>query len=215
MSIHYKGVMIIIPSIVTTIFLGAFWKRFNSKAACTAMIAGSVLTVITVFYPDMINPLTNFVKGPVNGKYIYMRALFGMSITAIIGVIVTLFTKPDDEEKINGLTVDTLDYAMEKYKGGKPNHAVGKPVKHIDVVLDESIPAGKISVSKAAMETLKANEDDLLYITDARWILGGLRSMHVKAHKAHDDGNKVILSKATFEEAMLLEGKQATVEKIM
>ncbi len=216
MSIHYKGIMIIIPSIVTTIFLGAFWKRFTAKAANISMITGSVLTVFTVWYPKLIDPLAWFVSAPQNGIYIYSRALFGMVLTAIVGIIITLTSKPDEkyQKKIRGLTIDTLDYAMEKYKGGKPNHLVGEKIRRLPVVFDESIPLGKISLSQAIMERMKANEEDLIYMEDSRWYLGGLRSDHVKTDAAHNGNDEVKMSKATFEKAMMLEGKPITLEKI-
>jgi len=215
MSIHYKGIMIIIPSIVTTIFLGAFWKRFTAKAAAISMVSGSILTVLTVFIPKLINPLAWFVSAPQNGIFIYSRALFGMVITAIIGVTITLLTKPDvgHKEKINGLTIDTLDFAMEKYKGGKPNHAVGKKAKRIPILIDEAVPLGKISLSQTAMDILKANVEDLVYIQDARWYLGGLRSDHVKVHEVHS-GTEVKMSQGTFDNAMLIKDNLVTVEKI-
>jgi hypothetical protein len=216
MSIHYKGIMIIIPSIVTTIFLGAFWRRFTAKAANISMIVGSTFTVLTVFVPKMIDPLAWFVSAPQNGIYIYSRALFGMVLTAIVGVIITLCTKPTEKDylKSKGLTIDTLDYAMEQYKGGVPNHEKGEKVRHLPVMIDEAIPTGKISLSQAVMQRMKANEDDLIYMEDSRWILGGLRSDHVKAIAAHTDGDKVKMNQETFDNAMMLKGKLVTIEKI-
>lgn len=216
MSIHYKGIMIIIPAIVTTIFLGAFWKRFNAKAACVSMVAGSIMTVITVFKPELIDGLSWFVSGPSNGKYIYMRALFGMLVTGIIGVVVTLLTSPADHEHVAGLTVDSLDDAMKKYKGSeKLNHEVGEKVKHLDVVIDESLATGEVRLSMANMSRLKANDNDLVYIEDSRWFLGGLRSDHVKA--VTDAGcadHQVKVGRETFDNAYFLAGKPVTLEKI-
>jgi SSS family solute:Na+ symporter len=216
MSIHYKGIMIIIPSLVTTIFLGAFWRRFTAKAANISMIVGSIFTILTVFVPDMINPLAWFVSAPQNGIYIYSRALFGMVLTAIVGIVITLRTKPSEQqlERSNGLTIDTLDYAMEQYKGGIPNHLKGKKVKHLPVVIDESIPTGKISLSNKIMELLKANVDDMVYMEDSRWYLGGLRSDHVMTSTPHNGGNEVKMNRQTFEKAMMLDGKKVTLEKI-
>ena len=216
MSIHYKGIMIIIPSIVTTIFLGAFWKRFNAKAACISMVVGSILTVITVVKPDFIDPLAWFVQGPLNGKYIYMRALFGMLFTAIIGIVVTLLTPAADDAHVVGLTVDTLDDAMKRYKGeNELNHEVGEKVKGLTVTFDESVPVGFIKLSDASMGTLKAKANDLVYMEDARWFLGGLRADHVKALECPEcDDNQVKMNKATFENAYLLDGKPVTLEKI-
>jgi SSS family solute:Na+ symporter len=215
MQIHYKGIMVIIPSIVTTIFLGAFWKRFTAPAACISMLTGSLLTVITNFLPDMIDPLSWFVSGPDNDVYIYMRALFGMVTTGVVGVVVSFMTQPRKEDEIQGLTVDTLDEGMKIYKGGKPNHDVGKKVKRLPVVIDEALPDNVISISPAAMVSLKAEEGDIVYVADSRWYLGGLRSEHCKAAAAHDRADEaVLMSSETFHTAYLLEGKTVTLEKI-
>lgn len=215
MQIHYKGIMVIIPSIVTTIFLGVFWKRFTAPAACISMLVGAVFTLLTNWYPDWIDPLSRFVCGPDNDIYIYMRAMFGMAVTGVVGVIITFITQPREQSEIAGLTVDTIDKGMEKYKGGKPNHAVGKKVKNLPVVIDESIPAGMISISQSAMETLKADEGDMIYLADNRWYLGGLRSEHVKTTKPHErDDNAVLLSNETSTEAYLLKNRTVYLEKI-
>jgi SSS family solute:Na+ symporter len=215
MSIHYKGIMIIIPSIVTTIFLGAFWRRFNAKAACVSMITGSVLTIITLFYPRMIDPLAWFVNGPHNDVYIYMRALFGMVVTAFIGIVVTLRTAPQPKEKIAGLTVDSIDDAMRMYKGGEPHHEIGKKVRPLRVKIDENMSDNRISVAPAVMEKLKAQEGDLLYLSDSRWYLGGLRSDHVKAASTHQEADDlIIMAPSTHENAYLLPDHSVMLLKI-
>lgn len=215
MQIHYKGIMVIIPSIVTTIFLGAFWKRFTAPAACISMVVGAVFTLITNWNPDWIDPLSKFVCGPQNDIYIYMRAAYGMLITAVAGVLITFVTQPRDKEEIAGLTVDTLDAGMTRYKGGIPNHTVGKKARRLPAIIDNSIPAGQVSLSRRVMETLRAQEGDLVYMADSRWFLGGLRSEHVKAGPIHDrDDDGVLVSQETFTQAYLLEEKTLTLEKI-
>ena len=215
MSIHYKGIMVIIPAIVTTIFLGAFWRRFNSKAASISMVAGSALTILTVFYPEMIRPLARFVEGPDNNVFIYMRALFGMLVTAVIGITVTLTTKPDPIEKSDGLTIGTLDKAMEKFKGGKPNHEVGVKIRKLKVKFEESLEFGQVGLSKANMELLKANDQDIVYTSDSRWYLGGLRSKHLRGKIVADLENEMVaMSKETFEDGMFVPNNTLTMEKI-
>jgi SSS family solute:Na+ symporter len=215
MQIHYKGVMVIIPSIVTTIFLGAFWRRFTAPAACVSMLLGSVLTLVTNWFPEWIDPLSKFVSGPDNDMYIYMRALFGMVVTGVVGVAISFMTQPKKSEDIVGLTVDTLDEGMALYKGGTPNHEVGKKVRRLPVQVDRVIPEGTISLSPKTMELLKAKEGDMVYIEDSRWYLGGLRSEHVKAGPPHERGDEaVLISPVTFEQAYLVNGRTATLEKI-
>ena len=215
MSIHYKGIMVIIPSIVTTIFLGAFWRRFTAPAACVSMIVGMAVTMLTNWYPQIIDPLSAFVAGPQNTVYIYMRALFGMTLTGVVGVGVSLFTQPRRAGEIAGLTVDTLDEGMALYKGGEPHHEVGEKVRRLPVELDESVPPMQIALSPAVMGRLAAREGDLVYVEDSRWYLGGLRSEHVKAAPPHDGvGHAVRMCRETFESAYLLAGRSVTLEKI-
>ena len=63
-NLHYKGVMVIIPAMVTTIFMGAFWPRFNAWGASVAMIAGSAINLLTVANPGWIEPLSRFRARP-------------------------------------------------------------------------------------------------------------------------------------------------------
>lgn len=217
MNIHYKGIMTIIPAIVTTIFMGAFWKKFNSYAACFSMILGSVITVVTVWYPDVISPLSWFLSGPTDGGFIYFRALFGMIATAIIGFIITITTSHKEDKNVDGLTIDTLDSAILFYKdGAQPNFAQGQKVKGLQAVIDESIETDWVYLSPQSMETMKANDGDMIYICDSRWWLGGLRSYHVKVKaKASLTDQQVAMSTPTFEEAYLLAHHAITAEKII
>lgn len=213
MSIHYKGIMMIIPPVVTTIFLGVFWKRFTAMAACVSMVGGSLLTVASVFYPSMIDHFASFVSAPQDGVYIYMRAMFGMVVTATIGMAVTLLG-PADKKDIRGLTVDTIDYGIETYKGGKPDHRLGKKQKRLTVEYDETIPFEQIALSPEAKVKLKVTAGDLVYVSDNRWWLGGLRSEHFKVAEANTQNKVVKMSRQSFERAYLKEAKAVCVEKI-
>ncbi len=215
MSIHYKGIMVIIPSIVTTIFLGAFWRGFTPIAACVSMVSGSLITLSTVYFPWMIDGIASFVSGPENGEYIYLRALFGMCITTVIGVGTSFVTPLKPKDDIVGLTIDTLDQSMTRYKGGKPNFKIGEKVKALTVKLDETVGDKQVQLSPAVMGRLGANDGDLIYMEDSRWWLGGLRSEHVKAFANTElPDNEAAFSKETHRRAYMLSDRLVTLEKI-
>lgn len=215
MSIHYKGIMVIIPAIVTTIFLGAFWRGFTSIAANVSMVAGSLLTLATVKYPGVLSYVAQFVSGPDNGQFIYLRALFGMVATGLIGISISWFTKEKPKEELVGLTIDSIGDSMNRYKGGEINPEVGKKLKRLKVVIDNSLKSSEVQLSKASMDTLKARDGDLIYLSDSRWYLGGLRSEHLKGFlNASVDDGAVVMSEQTFNEAYLVNNNTVNIEKI-
>ncbi|HDL77839.1 MAG TPA: hypothetical protein ENG36_03645, partial [Lentisphaerae bacterium] len=215
MSIHYKGIMIIIPSIVTALFLGVFWRGFTARAACTAMVVGSAMTILSLFFPALIRPLAWFVHGARNPDFIYMRALFGMVVTAVVGIAVSLLDRRG-RVPVPGLTVDSLDEAMRRYKQGEPNHARGRKVRRVPLRLDETLGTGEISVPAAMARRLAARAGDIIYICDHRWYLGGLRSDHVRLAGTHDGEDEAVrISPATLENAFLLPDRPVDLEKII
>ena len=216
MSIHYKGIMMLIPSIVSTLILGILWKRFNGTAACCALIVGGGMSFLTLFFPEWIDPLKDFAYGSSTGEPIYFRAFFGMLVTLIVGVVVTLFTKPSPEEKIRGYTIGTIDHAMRKFKNGEPNLKKGKDVKNLKISLDNSIPLGEIVISESAGKKLKANIQDIIYTADSRWYLGGLRSGHLRLSSFHKEGKDIVkLSRNTLNKAYLYPDRSVFLKKIL
>ena len=216
MSIHYKGIMVIIPSIVTTLLLGILWNRFNSIAASCALIVGVCVTFMTLKFPEWIVPLRQLFYGSTSGDPFLFRALFGMLVSGATGIIVCLFTKPADQEKIQGFTLDSIDTAMFMFKGGKPNLKRGKRLRNLNIQLDNSLKKGEISLSKNNMNVMKAEPSDIIYVADKRWFLAGLRSGHFRLSSCHNQGDHVLLlSKESLDSSYLLEEKAIFTKKIM
>ena len=154
MSIHYKGIMVIIPSIVTTLLLGMLWNRFNSISAACALVVGITLTFLTLKFPEWIYPLRNFFYGSSTGDPFLFRALFGMLASGLTGILVCLFTRPANKEKIQGYTLDSIDKAMWFFKGGEPNLKLGKKASGLTVQIDESLTGEELSLSKNLAEKM-------------------------------------------------------------
>lgn len=145
------------------------------------------------------------------GDYSYFRSVFGLIVTLIAGVVISLFTKP--KEGIDGLTVSTIMAAKRKFKGGEPNEEKGeKIVCNVKVVEgDEEL----VYLTQNDMDKLKARPGDILYIADHRAWLGGLRSSHIKAGEPHSETETIIISQKCFDEGNFLKDKRVKVEKII
>lgn len=216
MSIHYKGVMVIIPSIVTTLLLGMLWNRFNSISASCALVTGVIFTFMTLKFPEWIYPLRDFFYGSPTGDPFLFRALFGMLVTAITGVVVCLFTRPADQKKVEGYTLESIDKAMWFFKGGKPNLEKGKKLCNLKLQLDENLKPGEMSISKNNAEQMKAKLLDIIYVGDNRWYLAGLRSGHLRFNHFHNKGdNTVLISKDTLNQSYLLIHQAVFAKKII
>ena len=216
MSIHYKGIMVIIPSIVTTLLLGMLWNRFNSISASCALLVGVSLTFMTLKFPEWIYPLRDFFYGSPSGDPFLFRALFGMLVSGTVGVVVCLFTKPANKEKIQGFTLDSLDKAMFFFKGGKPNLKWGGKVKNLKLMIDNKLPKGQIAISKKTAQTMKAEIMDIIYVGDNRWYLGGLRSGHFRLSSCHNKGEMfLLLSQETLKQSYLLFDRLVFTKKII
>ena len=207
MSIHYKGIMLIIPPVVTTIFLGILWKNFHAFSACVSMLVGIAVTFLTMAYPQPVYALREFLLGPLEGDLIFFRAPFGIFVTALAGVItqniVPHAARLENVSKksfvfrlikvlaqgasknVEGLTVSTLKKAMFNFKGGKPNLEQGQLVRNLEVRLSSEFKDFEIGLPQKICEKLRAEMGDLIYLADQRWYLGGIRSGHFRLTKIY------------------------------
>lgn len=216
-NLHYKGIMVIIPAMVTVIFMGAFWPRFNTAGASVAMICGSVINILSVSFPGWITPLSDLVlASPPEGvepNYALFRGLFGVMVTAAIGIVVTLLTAPPPEEKTRGLTVFSLDQAMAWFKGGLPSFRRGRRSGVGGLTLSVAEAGGGVRLPQTVMDDLAVAPGDLVHVSDQRWWLGGVRSVQVNAGPAAE-GETVVLDPVAVRKGALLDHRPVMVEKI-
>ncbi len=201
------------PPLAVGVFLGIFWKRFTTPAIIATFVGGSFLMILGQFFPEMISPFAHGIELRPDRGYSYIGALYNIVVCAGVGVIVTLFTKPDSEEKLKGLTVFDASKLKSIYKGSNPNEVPGKAVT-VDWKLSKK-DEGTIQFSKNDMNAMKANPGDLVYIQDSRWWLGGLKSAHSVYGKPHDEDGVVYISLSQLDHGQFLEGLSLKAEKEM
>ena len=108
-------------------------------------------------------------------------------------VIVGFLTTPPTEKKTEGLTVWSLDKARGFFKGGPPNDRPGETiaVKWVAEERDEDI----VRFSIIDMDLMGADVGDLVYLSDERKWLGGLKSVHSVFGEPHNDDGIVYITK--------------------
>jgi SSS family solute:Na+ symporter len=107
----------------------------------------------------------------------------------------------------------SLARAKEMFKGSKVNDEEGEVIK-----VEWKMKEGDDDIanfSKNDMAKMKANVGDLVYLCDARKILGGLKSVHTVYGEPHDEDGVVLLNNEHLLNGVFVEGKTLTAEKEM
>jgi hypothetical protein len=185
------------PPLVVALMLSVFWRRFTAKAALATIVGGLAMIVVSIFVPEIIRPFAHGVPMEADFReagdglfagakqYKFMRAFFGLSVSSLIAVVVTLFTKPEPIEKQAGLVWGTVKDAILHYKGSAGSEddtaeTLAMPLRsEVEPPLQGESQLPVVRLSSSVLQQLRAKVGDPVYITDTRWWLGGLNSMHV------------------------------------
>ncbi|MBK7104223.1 MAG: sodium:solute symporter family protein [Ignavibacteriae bacterium] len=140
-----------------------------------------------------------------------------MFLTILMLVFVVLsanyYSKYSEETHTDGLTVWSLAKAKEMFKGSKVNDVDGETIKVNWKLVNSSDDL--MCFSQNDMKKMSANPGDLVYVTDARKILGGLKSAHSTLGKPHSEDGIVYITQEHIDQGQFVEGKILTAEKEM
>ena len=205
---------VVTPPMVTVIFLGIFWQRFSSRAAVLTFIFGAIFIMLGIEYPKtFVQPFSHGIEFVEAKPWSYIRALYNVVACVSIGIIVTLCTKPPKNyDRIKGLTIWTIKDGPQYFKGSDVNKNAGITIQfagsEVEVTQKDN---NEVSLPKNYMDQIKGNKGDLIYISDHRWYLGGLKSTHARLGSVSDN-NKVIISKDVSDHAQFNLSEDLTVE---
>ena len=205
---------VVTPPMVTVIFLGIFWKRFSSRAAVLTFVVGAIFILLGIEYPKtFVQPFSHGIEFVEAKPWSYIRALYNVFACVSIGIIVTLFTKPPKNyDRIKGLTIWTIKDGPQYFKGSDVNKNAGITIQfsgaEVEVTQKDN---NEVSLPKNYMDKIKGNKGDLIYISDHRWYLGGLKSTHARLGSVSDN-NKVTISKDVFDHAQFNLSKDLIIE---
>lgn len=131
-----------------------------------------------------------------------------------VALISTHYVKYDAVKQTEGLTIWSIHKAKEWFKGRKLNEREGEIVKvHWKLIEDDNEDI--INFSLKDMHKMAAEPGDLVYLSDARKYLGGLKSVHTVYGKPHNEDGIVYIRKRHLESGLFVEGKLLTAEKEM
>lgn len=179
------------PPLVVTLVLSVFWRRFTATAALATLVGGLAAIGLSVAFPQLITPFAHGVplveveEGFLSGakQYKFMRACYGVCVSMVIGVVVSLATRPEPFEKQRGLVWGTIKDALTRYKGSEgaeheSRRTLAVPRRAEAIVASDEDDLPQITISRSIADQLDAKLGDVVYVSDRRAWLGGLRSSH-------------------------------------
>ncbi len=138
-----------------------------------------------------------------------------LSFLMLILVVISsnYYSKYSEATHTEGLTVWGIARAKEMFKGSKVNDREGEVI-NIHWKLKDS-EDDLMHFSKNDMAKMSAEVGDLVYISDARKILGGLKSVHSTFGGTHNEDGIVYITKEHIAQGQFVKGKLLTAEKEM
>ena len=205
----------------------SYIRAFYNLIVCVGV--GVFVTVTTVIQKN----IASTIKSNKNSKSImwvlsvftgvvYLLAILGFSslqfifpvfIIVFVPIIVTYYSDYDEESSTKGLTVYSINEAKLAFKGSKVNEKLGETVEVNFFVSDHE--QDEVMFSKNDLLKLGAEVGDLVYLSDKRKWLGGLKSIHSKIGKPHNEDGKVYLSEDQIDHGLFDKGKMLIAEKEM
>lgn len=138
-------------------------------------------------------------------------------LTLVLLILVVLssnyYSKYSEETHTEGLTVWGIAKAKEMFKGRKVNERDGEIIK-VNWKLKDSTE-DVMHFSKNDMLKMSAEPGDLVYVCDARIILGGLKSCHSTFGEPHNEDGIVYITQEHIDQGQLVKDKIITAEKEM
>jgi hypothetical protein len=190
-SAHAAFTAAMTPPLVVTLLLGVFWKGFPPRVAVWTMVGGMAVIVLSIFFPEIITPFAHGVPareasdGLLGGMdtYKYMRAFFGIVVCLTIAFVGTAIVGRKEKPGIEALTWGGVPAAIRAYKGSKGAEGEGA-WQSTQVVRTEAPEVESeqglvlVRISESLAKSMDAQVGEMIYVSDSRGWLGGLKSSH-------------------------------------
>ena len=147
------------------------------------------------------------------GADLFLQVVSITMVIVLVPVIVGYFVSYNEKTATEGLTSWSIDKARAIFKGSAPNDEIGAIIQ----VKSKQVKGDGTSImfSKNDMDRMAAKQGDLVYLSDKRKWLGGLKSIHSVYGRPHQDDGIVYLDKTQVENGLFDEGRPLIAEKEM
>ena len=183
-------------------YYNRFVARFNARKSGRTEMVG--ITIIT----GLAFALVLF-----DGMEIQGQIISAVLVILLVPVIVGYFVPYDEQKATEGLISSSIERARTMFKGSELNDRIGEKIEvHYK---SEDGSENRIRFSKNDMAKMSAEVGDLVYISDKRKWLGGLKSIHSTYGEFHDEDGVVYIGVQNIKSGLFDEGRVLIAEKEM
>lgn len=216
------------PPLVVAFLLSVFWRRYTKEGAIATLAGGMLLMGLSILYPEIVRPFAHGVpmierEGGLFGgmqTFQYMRAFFGLVMSAAIGVSVSLLGRARPLSEIRGLVWGTLADAIQHYKGspgreGDTRRALARV--HFSTTDRPEQGAARLTglaLSRGLAAELEAKVGDLVFVSDRRAWLGGLHSAHAIIDEILDEEGAIVELGPELTTQVVTEGRREALVRV-
>jgi len=183
-------------------------SKANHKKVFYAISFGAGIIFVGLIFSSSIVTLH-----PESYPEIIIMLLLAVVLVILVALSTTYYVKYNEETQTKGLTAWSIKSAKEFFKGSKLNEREGDKIR-IKWKLREG-DEDVVYFSKNDMNKMQAEVGDLVYITDARKWMGGLKSVHSVYGEPHNEDGIVYITDENFAQGQFVKGKALIAEKEM
>ncbi len=194
---------------VFSVWTGGLHKNFVKwvrRLPNTNMIMAVTTSILSIIYTIVI--LSFFLEIASLNMLLFLIFTSIILIPLVVNYYVVGY---NPETHTKGLVASSIPEARRFFKGSEPNDIEGEKIKVNYKIVD--IETEEVRFSKSDMEKMSANPGDLVYISDKRKWLGGLKSIHSVYGKMHDENGIVYITEDQSKSGIFAKGKILIAEK--
>ncbi|MBU0473334.1 MAG: sodium:solute symporter family protein [Bacteroidetes bacterium] len=212
MAALYNLIVTSSVAILATVFqrqLKTFVKIIRKNAHHKSIMFGVIAFIVIVVVFDIFTALFSLSIVP-----LVPLLLITILMSGLVALATTYYVKYDAKAQTLGLTIWSIHQAKEWFKGSKLNEREGENAI-VNWKLAENDNEDIINFSKHDMHKMAAEVGDLVYISDKRKFLGGLKSCHTVFGEPHSEKGVVYIRKLHIEKGLFVDGRLLEAEKEM
>ncbi len=177
----------ITPPLAVALLLGITWRRFGRAGALATLAGGTAAIALSFAFPGLVTPFAHGVRLEAGVRaYTYVRALYGLVVSAALGIGVTLLRPAPAAAPPAALLVAPAPGRLRAFKGADPHPGPG-PARRLAVVpAPDPAPADpwtppEVGLHPADLRALEAEGGDLILVARDHPLLGGWQGFRGRA----------------------------------